>query len=144
MRCASTADASLLCLRIPPFCFAVRQRAISVVFGSRFMSMKHGVPCVDPVVRVWAILCPTLGTFVVMSIKKRPFFLPQHLTSSFRPCNGIFIVSTLQQSSRFGTAGFPAEIRAHIANAYNKKSPGLKRPGLDGCGAECNLFASGI
>ena len=89
----------------------------------------------------------TIGTFVVMSIKKRPFFLPQHLTSSFPAATVaffIFIVSTLQQSSRPVSAGFPAETGAPISNDYNKKSPGLFRPGLDGCGAECNLFASGI
>ncbi len=57
---------------------------------------------------------------VVMSIKKRHFLPPQHLTSSFPAATVaffLFIVSTLQQSARPGTAVFQAKTGTHISNS---------------------------
>ena len=55
----STPEASRLWLRMPPFCLAVRQRAMPVQSGCSFISTKQSTPWSGEVVRVWAMPCPT-------------------------------------------------------------------------------------
>ena len=79
---------------------------------------------------------------VVMSIKKRHFLPPQHLTSSFPAATVaffIFIVSTLQQSSRPGTAGFPAQELIFLT-PRTRKAPAFSGRGL--MVAEQNVICS--